>query len=317
MARRSPRGGKPKGGQLWQTENILQTWQMVYRNEMVNILLTRFKWINLPQGCDERYLELTLLRNGVATICQPKKMSVKGSPVFFTTQAVLNGKLTIYENPAAWDSYGINGWRYRVTPKNGALVFDNHLRCSIMPHVNLLAQELADIKLTKQVNRTHVRNPIILKGPQTKRQDLTNLYSAWNTGSPAVIAVGDMDQIQTDVFLPKVDFLGKELQEDWINIWDEFYRLSGISNLPFKAERQIRDEVASQLDPTQLAALDPLGCRRTACKQLNDRFGLNIEVVWNEDYQSDNFAALHNVQTASELGIVGDGENDGRDFNYR
>ena len=312
MARRPPKDKRShREGTIWQGEEARLAWISAYRNQMLNMLLTRFRWINLPQGCDERFLELTLLTNGVATICQPKKFTEKGSPVFFSTQAVMDGNLNVYQNPTKWRSYGINGWDFEVGHRNGVLVFDNHLRVSNLPQIRLLATELADIKLTKQVNRAHVRNPMIIAGPQTKRRDIVNMFSAWISGSPAVLGVDDMDVVKTDVMFPKIDFLGSELQQDWLNVWEEFYRLAGISNLPFKAERQIRDEVRSQLDPTQLTALDPLGCRREACERLNRMFDGIIEpvsVVWNEDFQSENFNFMANLKERITAEQEGGGE---------
>ena len=79
----------------------------------------------------------------------------------------------------------------------------------------------------------------------------------------------------------------------------------GINNLPFKAERQIEDEVESQNEPADLMALNPLECRREACKKLNYRFSDYLEkpinVVWRQDNMSDNYNIMNNMKKRIEL----------------
>ena len=57
---------KPNSGQplYWQTAGYNQRLYRMFRAEMLGMCLNRFKWVNLPKTCNERYLELTLLVQG-------------------------------------------------------------------------------------------------------------------------------------------------------------------------------------------------------------------------------------------------------------
>ena len=86
----------------------------------------------------------------------------------------------------------------------------------------------------------------------------------------------------------------------------------GIDALPFKKERRIEDEVNSDKQPSELSALSPLECRRKAANKLNERFGLNISVVWHEDNASMNYNTLTNIRSRFEM-LEGDADGDTTD----
>ena len=111
-----------RGAPVWQQSQALnsQAYSMAY-SQMLNIALSRFKWLNLPKTCDAWFLEYNLLYYGYATIAYPR--SKPG--VFFSTQAVVNSNFNVYYRPKKWTSYGINGWHFDVDNSNGADVGDH------------------------------------------------------------------------------------------------------------------------------------------------------------------------------------------------
>jgi hypothetical protein len=78
-----------KGLPVWQQSQQInsQAYFTAY-SQMLNIALSRFKWLNLPKTCNAWFLEYNLLYYGYATIAYPH--SKPG--VFFSTQAVVNSK---------------------------------------------------------------------------------------------------------------------------------------------------------------------------------------------------------------------------------
>ena len=276
--------------QYWQTAAYNQSLFFSFRDRIVSLALSRFKWLNLPATCDERYLEWALLTEGCATIAFPRMQP----GVFYSTSAVQQGKPNVYDNPCSWRSVGNNGWSFNVNSGNGVFIWDNKTRYPLMQQIDIWARELVDVMRTKQMNRMHQRIPFILTGPQEKYYDMVNLYKQVAGGEPAIITTEGISTIDVQALQTGVPYLGEELQAEMINIWGQIYALMGIPNLPFKAERQIQDEVTNLAAPTELAFLDPLGCRREACKKLNNRFAkyLNepIQVVKNVDFESANYA---------------------------
>lgn len=268
---------------------------MMYRQQIYELALSRFKWVGLPASVDARYLEWILLTQGAATIAHPRKQP----HTYYGTQMTYAGPPNVYDNPTHWQSVGNNGWRFDVSPRNGVVVWDNLYRTTITAWIDIWASELTDIRQTMHLNRMHQKIPYVLKGPQEKKLDMTNLYKQIAGGEPAVLTTNGVEAITVDVLQTKVDFLGGELQAVLQNQWNEIYAGLGIPNLPFKAERQIEDEVKSQSAPSSLMALNPLDARRQAadllCSRFPDDFPDGVDVVWNQDNRSDNYNYFANA----------------------
>jgi hypothetical protein len=298
MSRRSKQR-KPKGfygNNYWQSADFNQRLYNGFRTQILNIAMARFKWINLPATCDERFLEWTLLTQGVATIAHPRRGSRRDC--FYSTQAIVQDFPNVYDNPTKWDSFGNNGWRFGVDSSNGVLIWDNLNRLPVLDMLELYARELTDIMRTKQLNRQHQKIPFIITGSQDQKLDMLNLYKMVDGGEPAILATNAMSTIDFKALKTDVPFLGNELQEEILNVWNNIYTLLGIDNMPFKAERQIQDEVNSAMEPCELMALSPLTARREACRKLNERFEQfikkPIDVVWRRDNASDNYNFANN-----------------------
>jgi hypothetical protein len=110
--------------------------------------------------------------------------------------------------------------------------------------------------------------------------------------------------MKANVLKTNVEYIGMELQNDIQNTWNAFYQALGIKNLPLKMERQTADEINDYGEPTDLRALSELEERRAACDILNTRFRKYlkkpIQVVWNEDNVSRNYAYLTDVERMND-----------------
>ena len=300
MSRRHRNRGD-RNGLNWGNENYWATADYnrrvftMYRQQIFEIAMSRFKWVNLPDSCDARFLEWILLNQGVATIAFPRKQP----GFFYSTQMTYNAPLNVYDNPTSWRSMGNNGWQFSVTPRNGVVVWDNEFRVPILDWIDIYARELTDLTRTGQLNRMHQKIPYILKGPQEKKLDMTNLYKQIAGGEPAILATNGIEAIDVSVLSTEVPWLGAEIYAAKENLWNEIFMALGVPNLPFKQERQIEDEVRSQTAPHSLAALNPLDARRAACDKLNTNFEQYLEhpvqVVWNEDLLSKNYNYFNNI----------------------
>lgn len=281
-----------------------------YRQQIMKLALNRYKWVNLPASCNERYLEMVLMYQGVATIAFPKKM--KGT--FFSTQVAQMSPPNVYDNPTKWYSIGNNGWRFKCNANNGVIVWDNRTRYPIMRMINMWAQELCDIRRTKQINRLHAKTPFVITCEQEQELQAVNLYKQVAGGEPAIIGTNGLSNIKVDVLQTGVKFMGEELTAEELNTWQQVYQTLGIENLTYKAERMVRDEVNKRDEPSDIMALDGLNCRREACDVLNDRFSeyldKPIQVVWAKDNISSNYNYLADIKEQEEVDNgVGDSDD--------
>lgn len=295
MPKRGRRRKKRNNGQMyWQTAGYNTQLFEAFRMQIINLALSRFKWVNLPPTCDERFLEWTLLVNGIATIARPK-----GMDSFFSTQASTLGYFNVYDNPTSWQSFGNNGWRFNVNANNGVLIWDNLARQPILPILDIYARELVDVIRTKQLNRQHQKIPFLIHGPESKELDMLNLYKQVDGGEPAILTDDGITAITYEALKTDVEFIGDKLQNEFENVWKMIYTALGIKSMDVKGERQSSEEVQAITEPTEMNALSPIQARRMACKRLNERFepfiSKPVNVVWRQDFISDSFNFLMNV----------------------
>lgn len=288
-------------GNYWESAEYNTRLFMMFRAEILGMALSRFKWVGLPKTCDERYLELTLLMQGQASIAFPRKN--KG--VFFSTQLAQTSRPNVYDNPTRWTAIGNNGFRFDADWNSGVVVWDNRMRYPVLEKIDIWARELVDIVRTKQINRQHQKIPFIFNVPQEMKQQAENIYKQVSGGSPAIIGTTGMEQFKPEVWMTEVPYYGKEFNAEMENTWNEIYMALGISNQTFKNERMIEDEVKTNREPSQMARLDALNCRREAANKLNERFGEYlkepIRVVWNYDNASDNYNLKHDITKLVEI----------------
>ena len=296
---------KGYGLNYWGSQDYNTRLYNYYRDIMLKMACNRFKWINLPKTCDARYLNWVLATEGIASIAFPTDMPGK----FFSTMAVVHSKPNIYDNYTKWDSFGNNGWRFSCDAKNGVLVWDNSTRYPIMEAIDLYATELVHIRMTRNMNRFHQQIPWILTGSQEKIYDMQNIAKQVAGGELAIIGTNGLDTIETKTLDTGVAYIGEQLSQDELFCWNRIYTMLGIENSPYKQERQTEDEVRAQKMPAHLVRLSALDCLRTACDKLNERFSQylvdgEISVVWNEDFESENYNLQHNIasQQRSEEG---------------
>ena len=280
-----------------QSIDLNERLYMYYRNLITQMAMSRYRWINLPKTCDERYLEWVLTMEGCATIAFPNKM--RGT--FLSLKAADNGRPNMYGIASSWTAIGDNGTRFKCDRRNGVLIYDNETRFPIMSGIDLYANELTHIRITKRLNRMHQQIPFILKGPQEKKQDMVNLFKQVAGGEPAILATDGIDAIDYEAMSTGVQFIGEELATDEVNVWNRIYTMLGITNSLFKAERMTEDEIRAQASPTTLIKMNSLQERRKAADMLNERFGEyldgEIQVVWRQDNESENFNFQHNIET--------------------
>lgn len=289
----------------WQTEAYDRQLFYMFQNDLVELALSRFHWVGLPETCNERYLENVLLNEGAATLAYPSLTS----DTLLSLKAVSQGAPNMYDEPRAWRALGETGkTNFMCNWTNGVWIWDNATRYPLMVKINIWARELADIMRTKQINRYHMRMPFVITAPQDRAFDAQNFYKNIANGEPFVLAYDNFSDIQTTATMPERarEYIGDKLQAEWTNTWDAIYRELGIDSMPFKEERMIEDEVNSTMQPTELARLSPLATRRTACDKLNARFGDKLEepvtVVWARDNITDNYDMRHRYDTLIERG---------------
>lgn len=281
-----------------------------YFADLVKVAIARFQWHGLPETVNKKYLEHTLLNNGIATIAHPPGMP----DVWYGLPIETSGTLNAYGEPTEWVAYGYDKeTRFDVNAENGVLVYNSNMvmGCGGMQAdptwegLGLYARKLAHYDRTEDLNLMMQLASIVFRCPPHKRTEVMNMCKQTAGFEPFIITTdNEMNDITYDVMSTGVPFICEELNAGKRNIWNAAYGFLGIPHLSYeKSERMITSEAESNEAPTTLRLMDALAPRRLACEQLNERFGMQAECVFNNDVVSKNYI---NENTAD--GNEGEGE---------
>lgn len=256
-----------------------------YVERLTELAISMFEWKNLPEGIDERFLEMVLFKNGSAVFFKDEDMDeYLGLPV------AVNGGFNVYKIPIRRRAYAVNGYQKDLTIENSVIIYNNMIRTNSVDIVTLFAQRLWDIDRSIDVNARSQKHPVLVQCSQEQRLTLLNLYKEVDGNSPVIFADKNLDiNNSLKAINTEAPYVCDKLYMLKTQIWNEALTYLGISNLNFqKKERLISDEVLRSMGGTVASRYSRLESRRKACREINKMFGLNIDVDFREDYrQSD------------------------------
>lgn len=277
-------------GNYWQSADFNRRSFDANFDWLLSLALNRFRWVNLPDTCNACYLERVLLENGQATIA--KRPNFPNEAAWVSVQAIFSSVYDIYGEPAEWRA---RGWgstlEFDCSPENGVMIFNSNSRTNVWNGLNIIARRLAHLERTEDVNLAHQQTPWLITAPREKKLEVVNIYKQLQGGEPAILADDSfMNSINVGKIDTQVEYIGDKLNIAKQNLVNQAYLMLGIEHLAFqKGERMIEQEANGNNAPTTVRLMDSLQARRTACEKLNAKFGLNVQVYFNDDIESYNF----------------------------
>lgn len=260
-------------------------YETMFMRILSEFATNRFKWTGLPEEIDRRFLEVELLRHALVVFFYDDEdyeryFALRGSGV---------GKWNMYDNPTRFTVIGntmIN--RTMDAGKDCVPIWANTLRVPDWDLIMLQATKLADIERTIEINLNAMRKPFLFAVNDMEKQTFMNMWRQLQEGQPAIFgteALGDALDNKIKMFNMGIDKdLVLNLQIAKSKIWNETMTYLGINNAnQDKRERLVADEVAANDSQISAARNSAMGARKYACEQINKRYGLDVQVEWNED----------------------------------
>lgn len=292
---------------FWESANYNQRTYFKNLDMLLSLAMNRFRWEGLPETCDSRFLEKTLHRIGIATLSFKRDEPTR---IFHTLQAMPNGQFNMYGLPTEWRAVGYDGLTdYPVNNENGVLCYYSNSRVNPWNALEIFARKMAHYERTEDVNLTQQMKPFIGIAPQEKKLELVNLLKQVEGGEPAILGDESLLDLANNVTVidTKVPLITEELARSNQNVLNQALLYLGIPHLAFeKGERMIEDEARANTAPTNIMLLDCLKARRDFCEQANAKFGLDLRVYFNEDFESYNFNYMNNYEQKAQDGIIDD-----------
>lgn len=249
------------------------------------MLLARsvFKWENLPNNIDEKWIERYLFLEGKCMFFKDDKIGLMVSK--FTDSGILN----FYDEPTELTPVATNYASYleqmggSIRPyKNGkecVLIRNNDIMIPTSYTIRLYALRLAEIQRTIDINIEAQQTPTLVTGTDKQRLSLLQVYKKWKGHEPVIFGDKSLEDKPLNVLKTDAPIVFDKLQIQKHAIWNEVMTFLGVNNANMdKRERLVDDEVQANNEQIELSAQCMLKAREQACKQINEIFGTNISV---------------------------------------
>lgn len=233
-----------------------------------------FKWENLPNGINERWIEKFLFRYGKCVIYEDEN---KGLMV---AQCTIDGDLNNYEEPTTVTPCGIDVKpESLIVGKDCVLLKNNDLMLPTSQFIKLFAYRLTDTTRTIDINVNAQKTPVLVISSDKQRLTLKNVYAQWNGNEPVIYGDKNLDIEGIKVLKTEAPIVFPQLQDHKICIWNECLTFLGINNANTeKRERLITGEVEANNGHIELSADCFLKSREDGANEINNLFGGNVSV---------------------------------------
>lgn len=265
-------------------------------NRLYNIAISRFEWLNLPDTCNEKFIEQVLFFNGFMVGYKDTALNS-----FLIMPCTNNSVLDIFGYPAKVNAYGYNGYMapnltpytitlgHEPTRADAALLYANYSRCPDLPAVLYFARKLTKIDRTIDVNINVQKTPYIISCGENQRLTVANMFKQVDNFEPAIITTkfyGLNGEKPINVMDLKPPFVADKMQTLKRQVYQEALTYLGIeANTSEKAERQVTEELTANMGETESMRQSPLASRKQFCKEFNKIYGTNIDVKFRSDLQ--------------------------------
>lgn len=251
-----------------------------YYNRLTELAVSMFEWQNLPETIDQRFLEMCLFSDGMCIFFQDEVLG------YLSLQCMVGGKLNVYRIPTERKAYATNGYQRDLNGTNSVIIFNNYLHTNSTLDVEMFSKRLYNLDRAIDVNANAQKTPVLIQCDESQRLIMKNLYKQYEGNEPFIFGSKGLDANGLKVLQTGAPYVADKLYELKTQIWNEALTYLGISNVnTVKKERMITDEVTRNLGGTIASRYSRLESRRTACRQINEMFGLNIWVEYREDFQ--------------------------------
>lgn len=274
---------KVKNRQFWQSLNFNNATFMQYYNRLAELSVAMFDWKNVPDSIDVRFLELALFGDGMAVFFYEENLGQ-----YLALRTTIGGRLNLYEIPTERRAFATNGYQRTLDESNSVIIYNNMLHTNSVLEVTNFSKRLWDLDRTIDINAAAQKTPILLKCDESQRLTLKNLYKQWSGNEPVIYGDKGLQTNPIEVLTTGAPFVCDKLYQLKTQIWNEALTYLGISNVSYqKKERMLEDEVMRNMGGTIASRYSRLIARKQACEQINKMFGLNIDVEFREDFNTD------------------------------
>ena len=247
-----------------------------YKTRLINIALSQFTYENLPKSCDRLFFEKKLLFDGKAALMH-EPITDEWLSLGYASQ----GRLDIYGYPTEIRGVGYN--TANVIPDEYVVFYDNPLRQSIMPYIEMYARLMAECHMTFRINLDKMNTPWIITCGRNQQLTFKNMFARIQGFQRIFFMKRKDDKEQIDALNPNIPYIGLELLTSLRSLWTQAISFLGVapSDNVEKKERLNTEEVVYNREESDVAKTARGLGRLEGVKKWNELTGGNIIVHIN------------------------------------
>lgn len=249
-----------------------------YYDAIKEIVISSFKWINLPDTIDSSVMERWLCDTGMSIFFKDSDLG------YLSLICELNGELNPYGIATRRGALSENNAHFSdLNDKNSVIIFNNIRRTTSIPSIKYYARKLWLIDRTADINLYAQRTPVIILTNNKNLRTMQEFYMKYSGFIPFIFAdenSGLEERIKS--IDTHAEFTADKIWELRNKTWNDMLTRFGVVNINEKKERYITAETNIGQGGTYIFRASRLNARLKACEEINKMFGLNISVEFNE-----------------------------------
>lgn len=247
-----------------------------YFIRLMLIARSLFKYENLPNGIDEKWIERYLFSEGACLFYKDPRFG------YMVAKLGETGALNYYDEPTTVRPYATN-YIYEgeqlINNVNCVIIRNNDEMLPTAPTLQIYSYDLTNIKRTQDVNLTNLKMPTIVRCSDKQKLSLKQAINQRNDNEPTIWGDKNLDLDNVQVLNLNTPIVFDKLQIQKHAVWNECMTFLGINNANMdKRERLVDDEVQANNEQVKACEDVMLKAREEAVKRINEMFGLNISV---------------------------------------
>ena len=262
-------------------------WESAYGNtrdynyyyySLLEIALARFRWKNVPDSVNKRYLELILSCKGRALFFYDDVLG------YLALKTTIQGKFNQYHEPIERRAYGDNGYNAQRNEKDSVIIYNTMLKQCDLYAIQMFAMKLYNCSRAQEVNINAQKTPILITCEESQRLTMKNLYMKYEGNMPVIFGDKNMNPNSLKVLSTNAPYVADKLHDHEVKLWSEALTYLGISNVAVnKKERLNVEETTKMQGQTNIRKQTYLKARKQACEEINRMFKLDMDVEYDED----------------------------------
>ena len=290
-------GGKLNNTVSEVTQSVLEQQYMFVLTELS---VNRFKWLGLPTSIDERFLEMTLFRTGLSVFFRDDRYGL------LALQGAGSGPLNMYWTPTRFTVVGNSEFSSREltamtettidadpdtgeidTTGKGVGIWANATKHPPQLTALLYSKRLAAADMTVDIAMRNARRSRVIVADETERLSATNINNAIDRADsfiPVSTSGYDLASKITAIDMGVHPDHVIKLMEARQKLWNEAMGMLGLNYAnQDKRERMVVDEVSANDEQVDSMKHVNLNERKRACRIINRKYGLDIDVKYRVD----------------------------------